>query len=216
MNKRRWSRGEKWMIVLSCGVCLPGLLLGWIYERQNELPPAPPMVEEVPPANNAFDVLMATLPLVTRPRYAKWVGGTCKPIGVFADREFGCSASIQPYTSQYNRAFPLGNKLVVLRANQGALKTWRTSFALPLYVPDDLPIAKRMLWRRCQMFDVLARTQARACWQRGDNDGALEWLLMWHRDVCRQTMSFYNGRNHPVAPYHLWKLVIGAMRWQMS
>ncbi len=198
MNKRSWSRGEKWMIAVSCGVCLPGLLLGWIYEHQNELPPAPVIELEVPPANNAFDVLMATLPSLTKPAVARWVKGGCKATGAEVDREFACGVLMQPYTPQYNRAFPLKNKLAYLRANRSALKTWRASLSLPLYVSDDLPLAQKRLWRRQGAFAVLARTQARACWQQGDNDSALGWLLAWHRDLCRQTLSFYNGRNHPV------------------
>ena len=198
MNKRRWSRGEKWMIAISCGVCLPGLLLGWIYERQNELPPTPAIVAEVPPANNAFDVLMGAIPLVARPRRPSYSSAGCKSTGVVVDREFDCGSWKLPYTPQYNRDYPLKNKRAFLQANANVLKLWRASLSLPMYVPDGLPRGKQRLWRQSSVFDVLVRTQARACWQQGDNDGALDWLLLWHRDLCRQTLSFYNGRAHPV------------------
>lgn len=201
MNKRRWSRGEKWMIALSCGVCLPGLLLGWIYERQNELPPAPTVVAEVPPANNAFDVLMSALTITTAsPRPAVTVSGSCTSSGV--DREFTCGALYsqpQPYTPQYNRAFPLNQKTAYLQQNQSALKLWRSSLNLPLYIPHEIPQPQRHLWfTKSEALEVAIRTQARACWQRRDNNGALGWILNHHRAICRRTVSFYNGNNHPV------------------
>lgn len=196
-------------MILSCGVCLPALALGWIYERQNELPPAPVQTEEVSPANNAFDVLMQAIPLASAPLASRSVKGVCNSSGTEVDRECACNQwkFPLPYTPGYKRVFPLSRKTAFLQTNASALKAWRASLSLPLYVPDHLPRAQERVWRRgCRLFGVLTRIQARACWQRGDNDGALDWLLAWHRDLCRQTVSFYNGRPHPVAftSYGYW------------
>ena len=200
---RQWSRGEKWLMFGSGSLCLFVLVLGWIYQYQNELPPPPAQIVEIPPVNNAFDVLTqaATLmPPRPTPRYGP---GTCKASNI--DREYTCdygNSQPPPYTPRYSAAFPLSRKTAYLKSAQKSLNLWRSSINLPLYVPSGTPSYE---FRRVgESFRELAFVQARFCWQNGDANSALNWLLFCHRDMCRTTRTFFNGGFHATETNSLW------------
>lgn len=169
------------------------------------MPPPPPHIEEVPPTNNALNVLLNAV-VVARPAPTYTINkNRCSPSTVDVGPESDCGGSsqrVEPFTPAYNRACPLKDKASYLKASQSALKLWRDSLSLPFYMPaivygESLPPSQSRVWPNRVFLSDAARIQARADWQRGDNDAALDWLLLSHKAVCREAVSFYNGRNHP-------------------
>lgn len=187
----------------SGGACLLALIPALVYHYQNQLPPPTPHVLEVPPENNAFDLIsqaVAALPPVPPRTIA-----VSAPLGMpqltgFDDGFLGTHPKApRPYTTRYNKVFPLSKKVAYLKASQSALALWRQSLDLPLYVPDDIEESEQTLarlWRSRGSAIQSALIQARACWQRGDSASALNWLLDIHHSYCRDATSFYNHQSH--------------------
>ncbi len=196
MKRPPLQRAEKVLLISSVFLIAPMLAASWFYGKQNELPPAPVAEKQVPPSPNAFDLIVLAANQITPAPRAKYIGNNCTSSGI--DIESSCQPHNQPkpYTHSYNRVFPLAKKQAFLQANQQALKTWRQSLPLHYYSPGvaswSLDPARRsrfVLW-------PVVRTCARAAWQDGRVGAALEWLLLWHRDACRSTRTFHNGKNH--------------------